>query len=196
MICSGLKWFGLRTSGALLWTYSNVPSRSITCRKYLISCLIIRFLRMIIHYWSSSFIRSQALISQDRPLASLLRVSWSHTYWHTVGLLWTSDQPITENSTYTGHRNILTQQTNIHAPSGIRTRDLSNQAAADHLRPRGHWDRKNLHHRWIQFFEYSFVRCMYSASLVLYSLVHLTMMLEAQRWYVILCRNYQLLCCI
>ena len=34
------------------------------------------------------------------------------------------------------------QQTNIHASSGIRTRDLSRRAAADlHLRPCGHWDR-------------------------------------------------------
>jgi hypothetical protein len=54
-----------------------------------------------------------------------------HTYRHTVGLLWTSDQPVAEASTYTGQHNIYTQQTNIHAPSGIRTRDPSNQAAAD-----------------------------------------------------------------
>ena len=35
------------------------------------------------------------------------------------------------------------QQTNIHAPGGIRTRNLSRRAAADiDLRPRGHWDRQ------------------------------------------------------
>jgi hypothetical protein len=35
------------------------------------------------------------------------------------------------------------QQTNIHAPSGTRTHNLSRRAAADlHLRPRGQWDRK------------------------------------------------------
>ena len=34
------------------------------------------------------------------------------------------------------------QQTNIDAPGGIRTHDLSWRAAADlRLRPRGHWDR-------------------------------------------------------
>ena len=34
------------------------------------------------------------------------------------------------------------QQTNIHAPSGIRTHDLSRRAAVDlRLRPCGHWDR-------------------------------------------------------
>ena len=35
------------------------------------------------------------------------------------------------------------QQTNIHAPGGIRTHDLSRRAATDlRLRPRGHWDRR------------------------------------------------------
>jgi len=34
------------------------------------------------------------------------------------------------------------QQTNIHAPGGIRTHNLSRRAAEDlRLRPRGHWDR-------------------------------------------------------
>ena len=37
------------------------------------------------------------------------------------------------------------QQTNIHAPGGIRTHDLSRGVAADlRLRPRGHWDRQTL----------------------------------------------------
>jgi hypothetical protein len=30
----------------------------------------------------------------------------THTVRHTVGLLWTSDQPVTEASTYTGQHNI------------------------------------------------------------------------------------------
>jgi hypothetical protein len=42
---------------------------------------------------------------------------------HTVGLLWTSDQPVSEASTCTGQHSIETQETNIHALSGIRTRD-------------------------------------------------------------------------
>jgi hypothetical protein len=50
---------------------------------------------------------------------------------HTVGLLWTSDQPVSETSTCTRQHNIETQETNIRALSGIRTRDHSNQAAAD-----------------------------------------------------------------
>jgi hypothetical protein len=62
-----------------------------------------------IHHSLHSFIHSQALIVQDGPLASLFGVSWWDTYRHTVGLLWTSDQPVAEASTY------------------IRTRDSSNQ---------------------------------------------------------------------
>jgi hypothetical protein len=47
---------------------------------------------------------------------------------HTVGLLWTSDQPIAKASTYTGQHNRNTK-TNIHALSGIRTHNPSNKAA-------------------------------------------------------------------
>jgi hypothetical protein len=45
-----------------------------------------------------------------------------------VRLLWTSDKPVAEASTYTEQRNIYTQQTNIHALSGIRTHNSSNEA--------------------------------------------------------------------
>jgi len=38
--------------------------------------------------------------------------------------------------------NVVSQQTNIHASGGIRTRNLGKRAAADpRLRPRGNWDR-------------------------------------------------------
>jgi hypothetical protein len=80
---------------------------------------------------------SQALIVQDEPLASLFGVPWSHIQTH-------GRTPLDERS---ARRRCLylhrtTQQTNIHAPSGIRTRDPSNRAAADlRLTPRGHWDR-------------------------------------------------------
>jgi hypothetical protein len=61
---------------------------------------------------------------------------------HTVGLLWTSDQPVVQASTYTGH-NTETQETNIHVLSGIRTREPSNQASADlRPRPRGYRGRR------------------------------------------------------
>ena len=53
------------------------------------------------------------------------------THTHSVGLLWTSDLPVAEVATYTKQH---TKETNIHALSGIETRDPSNQAASD---PRG-----------------------------------------------------------
>jgi hypothetical protein len=57
-------------------------------------------------------------------------VSWSHNDApQSVGLLWTSVQSFAETSTW--------QQTNIHAPGGIRTHDRSRRVAVDlRLRPR------------------------------------------------------------
>jgi hypothetical protein len=60
-------------------------------------------------------------------------------YWysHSVGLLWTSDQSEVETSTLNTQ---LSQETDIHAPDGIRTRNRSKRPASDpSLRPRGHW---------------------------------------------------------
>ena len=56
----------------------------------------------------------------------------------SVGLLWSSDQPNAETSTWQH----TTLTTNIPNPRGIRTHNFSRRAAADpRLRPRGHWDR-------------------------------------------------------
>ena len=47
-----------------------------------------------------------------------------------------SQRPLPDNTQHS-------QQTNIHAPGGIRTYDRSRRAAVDlRLRPRGHWDRR------------------------------------------------------
>jgi hypothetical protein len=66
----------------------------------------------------------------------------THILRHTVGLLWTNDQPFAETSLLTQDNTTYRhKRQNIHAYTGIRTRDSSNQAAADlRLRPRGHWD--------------------------------------------------------
>jgi hypothetical protein len=57
---------------------------------------------------------------------------------YTLGLLWTSDQPDAETSTWQH----ITFTRDIHAPGGIRTRNPSKWAAADpRLKPRGHCDR-------------------------------------------------------
>ena len=54
----------------------------------------------------------------------------------SVRRFWTSDQIVAETSTWQN----TTLQTNIHAPGGIRTSNLSRRADAElHLRTRGYW---------------------------------------------------------
>jgi len=65
-----------------------------------------------------------------------------HTQWRiTVGRTsldeWSapSQRPLPDNTQHS-------QQTDIHAPGGIRTHNLSRRASAERrLKPRGHWDR-------------------------------------------------------
>ena len=82
------------------------------------------------------------------PWPSLTEVSRSHSGTpHSAGLLWTSDQPVTQTSTWQH----TTLTTTIHAPGGIWTHNFSRRAAADQrLSPRCHWDRP-LHH-WLAIF--------------------------------------------
>jgi hypothetical protein len=57
---------------------------------------------------------------------------------HAVGLLWTSDRPVAET---TPDNTQHSQETDIHAPGGIRTSNSSKLAAAyPRLRRRGHSD--------------------------------------------------------
>ena len=57
-----------------------------------------------------------------------VKVSLSHSdTQHSVGLLWTRDQPKAEIS-FWQHK---TQQADIYAPDGIRTHNPNRQAAAD-----------------------------------------------------------------
>ena len=56
---------------------------------------------------------------------------------HSVGLLWTSDQPDAETSDSTQHL----EGTDIHASGGIRTHNSSKRSASDpRHRPSSHWD--------------------------------------------------------
>jgi hypothetical protein len=79
-----------------------------------------------------------------RPLVGqgllIVQASLSHSdTLHSVELLWTRDQPVAEDSDKTQHL----QQTNIHVPGRIRTRNPSKPEAAEPcLRPRGQWDRR------------------------------------------------------
>jgi hypothetical protein len=62
-------------------------------------------------------------------LGLLCYVPWSHSdTQHSVGLLWTSDRPVPETSTW--QHTTLTRERHPR-PSGIRTRNPSKRAAAD-----------------------------------------------------------------
>ena len=82
-------------------------------------------------------------------LGFLYEVSRSHSDTkHSVGLLWTSDQPVAETSTWQ-HTTLKTDNT-FMSLGGIRTHNLSRRAAADpRLRPRGHWDWLTTFHIYI-----------------------------------------------
>ena len=73
----------------------------------------------------------------------ILEVSWSHTTTHysrkdSSGRVISSSQRSPPDNTQ------HSQQTDVHAPGGIRTHVVSTRAAADlRLRPRGYWDRRS-----------------------------------------------------
>jgi hypothetical protein len=92
---------------------------------------ITRFLANTLHHFVC-FTRTSVSHSHPTPMSlePILcpPLYWGFlSHWHTVGLLWTSDRPVAQASTYTGQHNIQTQGTNIQALSRIRTRDPSNQ---------------------------------------------------------------------
>ena len=72
----------------------------------------------------------------------IVESSWSHSHTHqhtrqdSPGRVSIPTQrPLPDNTQHS-------QQTDIHAPGGIQTHNLSDRAAADlRFRPRGHWDR-------------------------------------------------------
>ena len=70
-----------------------------------------------------------------------IEASLSHSeISHSVGLLWRSDRPDAETSVPDNTQH--SQETDIHAHGGIRTRIPGKWATADtHLRPHSHRDR-------------------------------------------------------
>ena len=83
-------------------------------------------------YTFVSFIHGTTAPPVDQGLL-IIEASWSQSDTPPmVGLLWTGDQSLPYNTQHS-------QQTDIHAPVGIRTHNPPKRVAADpHLRPRGH----------------------------------------------------------
>jgi hypothetical protein len=90
----------------------------------------------------SHFFFPCGVATRCRAMASPYVASRSHSLYtpHFVGLLWKSDQPDTETSTWQ-HTN--SQQTDVRDPGGIRIHNPSKRAAeGPRLRLRSHWDRQ------------------------------------------------------
>ena len=67
-----------------------------------------------------------------------LKVSRPHAIWYTPGRAPLNERSVRRRDNYR-HNTLQTQETNVLAPSGFRTHDLSNQVAAElRLRPHGH----------------------------------------------------------
>jgi len=84
-----------------------------------------------------------------RVMASSFLKFLDHTQWHvTVGRTPLDDWSARRRDLYlTTH--IHSQRTDIYAPGGIRSHNLSRRVAADlSLRPRGHWERHIWYDIW------------------------------------------------
>jgi hypothetical protein len=96
-------------------------------------------------FWDYVSFRSPSLfylLTAGVDVVYLHLITLRHTP-QSVGLLWTRDRPVAETSTWQYRHS---QETNIHAPGGIRTYDPSKRSVADlRLRPRGHWDRPTIY---------------------------------------------------
>jgi hypothetical protein len=109
------------------WMYTYV-------RMYYHIALYIHTIYIYIKYQRTVKSLSIFFVSQVSP--SYDHTQTHHTQYYFSGLVISpSQRPVPDNTQYT-------QQTNIHAPGGIRTHDRSRQAAVDlRRRPRGHWER-------------------------------------------------------
>ena len=84
-----------------------------------------------------SYHNSAAFVGLD-PQVEVFLITHNDTL-QSVGLLWTRDRSVAETSTWTHTQH--PQETDTHAPGGIRTCNPSKRTAADpRLRPFGRWD--------------------------------------------------------
>jgi hypothetical protein len=108
-----------------------------------VNLLVDRILKPVVFFRDAEFVC--LFLVQKPPVGQGLfihEVSRSHTTTHhsrqdsSGWVISSSQRPLPDNTLHS-------QQTNIHALSGIRTHNLSTRAATDlRLRLRGHWDRQ------------------------------------------------------
>jgi hypothetical protein len=125
------KKHGIFYGSRLTTTFTRLASSQPHSQPHILYCKI----HFNIIFPSTFFLGATAPSGPGPPHYRGFTITQRHTP-HSVGLLWTSDQPVAETSTWKH-----SQKTDIHGPGGIRTRNRSKRAAADpRLRPRGHWD--------------------------------------------------------
>jgi hypothetical protein len=119
----------LEVSGAVRHIYMSLGGKGLIYilihYNYILSSNIITYNIHILIIFSGSAAQHGLWASSSRGFAP-----------QSIGLLWTSDQPVPETSTWQ-------HTTDKHpCPFGIWTHSLKRRAAVDlRLRPRGHWDR-------------------------------------------------------
>ena len=90
-------------------------------------------------------------LAQQPPVGQGLlihEVSGSHTTTHHSRYD-SSGRVISSSHTGIPDNTQQSEETNVHAPGGIRTHNLNRRGAADaRLRPRGHWDRQYVCDLW------------------------------------------------
>jgi hypothetical protein len=116
------------------WVYSVAPEK---IYKYYYSFLHNNFSSLVTPIQLLSFIILTFIPTHCRCRGLLLQLIIFKTHILSVGLIWTSDQPVADTSTWQH-----TQAKNIHDPGGIRNRNPSKLAGAELcLRSRCHWER-------------------------------------------------------
>ena len=107
--------------------------------------VVSRVQRYDLHTWIIKlcfFMAQQSILGLERLVFEVSR-SYTIRQTHTPGRT-----PLDEWSARYLHNTQQTQETNIHALGGIRTRNPSKWAAADlRLTPCGHWDRHMKHYK-------------------------------------------------
>jgi hypothetical protein len=126
-----------RTPDPWRWDRYTVPKRRYrtTTRRCVISQKSADLIKIAAKAWNQSYssvFLSPSLLyllvhNRCRGFFSFNLIILKHTP-QSVGLLWTSDQPVAETSTWQ-HKH--SQETNIHVPGEIRTHDPSKRSAAD-----------------------------------------------------------------
>jgi hypothetical protein len=126
-----------RYARTVFWVTGQTINRAETYSETVYFKLTVSSLEPIIFFFT--------IVQQPPVVQGILIIEESRLHSETpqlVGILWTSNQPVAETSTWQ-HTTLTTDRR--PCPGGIRNHNPSKRASADpRLRPRGHWDRLNI----------------------------------------------------